>query len=209
MLSSIVYTHTHTHTRVKHHCNEHLTRATALTNTSTRVSPHVWSHLEPHATSHVRTHTCGLLYDTRAYPCHVCNRDHTQSFIYTMHHAPFDAYTQVIYIYSAIYKRNLTPTPKLIVSSRVFSFVNPKRHASCHPRRGVRQNSYGVGSIHPNQHVYTWVCIHLLAGRNGMRMRSPSSHRYPGGKIPVTIPTPSHGLRDSVASPLTQCGITH
>ena len=75
-----------TYTRVNHRCNEHLTLATALMNISTRASPHVWSHLKPHATSHKRTRMCGLMHDTCTYPCYVCNRDHTQSFIYTMHH---------------------------------------------------------------------------------------------------------------------------
>ena len=60
--SSIVYSQT---------CN-----ATAIANTSIRVSPHVWLHLITNATSHLPTHTCGLMLPTHAYPCHVPSEMH-------------------------------------------------------------------------------------------------------------------------------------
>ena len=70
--SSIVHSHT---------CN-----ATALANTPTRVSSHVWTYVIENATPHVRTRPCGLIYSTHAYPCHVSNDDASLPIIYTVHH---------------------------------------------------------------------------------------------------------------------------
>ena len=54
----------------------HTCIATALTNISTRVSPHMWPHLITNVTSHVQTRTRGLMFSTHVCQCHVSNEIH-------------------------------------------------------------------------------------------------------------------------------------
>ena len=99
---SIVYSHT---------CN-----ANVLTNISTRFS-HTCDHAN--ATSHVRTHTCGPMLFTHAYPRHVSKEMHISPSS-----TPSSAGVQLVHIPSTMCKMIDAD-----VSSRVSSFANQRRAA--------------------------------------------------------------------------------